>query len=95
MKGVVMNSVCHYAVVCCAMLCYAVICSELLCALAGGIVKGEEKSSNHAVVFGSRAAIVHVGDGGVSRGVLRETDGASKCERSRHHGCDGCRGPSR
>lgn len=65
---------------CCAVLCYAV-CSELLCALAGGIVEGKRKSSNHAVVLGSRAVVVHVGDGGVgdggvSLGVLRETNEA-------------------
>ena len=64
----------------CLSLCFAVLwyamLSELLCALAGGIVEGEGKSSNHAVVLGSRAVVVHVGNGGVSLGVLRETNEA-------------------
>ena len=58
------------------MVCYAVVCSELLCTLAGGIVEGEEKSSNHAVVVGSRTVLVHVGDGGVSLRVLGEANKA-------------------
>ena len=61
-----MNGVCHYAV----------LCYELLCALSVGIVEGEEKSSNHAVVVGSRAVVVHVRNGGVGLGVLREADEA-------------------
>jgi hypothetical protein len=75
-----MNSVCHDAVLCCAMLCYAVVFvgPELLCALSAGIVEGEEKSSNRAmgVVKGSQAVVVHVCDGGVSLGVLGEANKA-------------------
>lgn len=87
-----MNCVCHYGLVCCAMLWYAMSC----CARSLGVSsKEKEKSSNHAAVFGSRAAIVHVGDDGASRGVLRRTEEPSRYERSRHHGCDRYRGPSR
>jgi hypothetical protein len=60
----------------CAMLCCAGVCFELLCALSVGIVEEEGKSSYHEVVVGSRAVVVHVCDGGVGLGVLREANKA-------------------
>jgi hypothetical protein len=47
-----------------------------------GIVEGEGKSSNHEVVVGNRAVVVHVGNGGIGLGVLGEADEAERSGRS-------------